>query len=251
MPRKKPTYRPAAPAPTALRRGQPQPVPVPPSRRDTRTNHRSRHEERRGAGTARTRSDLTRTSTALPPELTDVAAYEFVQLLHAGLGGRDAMAFLAPEWAAAMVKEPGKLDAVVTAWARSRLVLAAATKLNHGAWHHLDPEARLAVALDKHYAELAYFLYTHDWATLDGTDLRRATDAREAIAKKLEGRTDADDSPMMAFMRALQDGSVRFDKPVQLDNLGPRTPEAAAERRAAKARTSTDPAGVKLTKGES
>ena len=270
MPRKRPQYRPPAPAPSALRgraaeSQRAKPVPVPPSRlrTDARTNHRSYHEER-SPHRVRTRSDLTRASAVPPPALTSETAYEFVQLLHAGLSGLDALAFIAPEYREALAGDAAKSQAWLLQWSRSRLVLEAATTLNHGQWHKLDAEARLAIALDKHYAELAYFLYTHDWATLQGLDLSRATDARTALAKKLEGREASDDSPMLAFMRALQEGNVRWDKPIQLENLGARTPEAAKHRAEARASrqagretsTSTDlvataPHDVKLTKGES
>lgn len=274
MPRVKPPYRPTPPAPAAIRTVRPVPRPRP----DTRTNHRNRHTESRGAGTTRTRSDLTRTSTAREPELTGDLAYAFVQLLHAGLSGPDALAYCAPEYRGALAEDTkhgaSRLAAWLTKWSRDRLTLAAATRLNHGEWHQLEPDARLAIALDKHYAELAYFLYTHDWASLDGTDLRKATDAREALTKKLEGTDAADDSPMVAFLRALQEGTVRQDKPVQLVDLTlpqARTAEAAAARADAgfiaktpvgarpnrpntyaktKASTRTD-LDVKLTKGES
>lgn len=192
------------------------PVPRPARPTDARTNHRSQHQER---GTGRTRSDLVR-DPATPPTLTADTAYEFVKLLHAGLSGLDALAYIAPDYLGTIAEDADAQRALLTAWARSRLVLEATTKLNSAPWQSLDPEARLQIALDKHYAELAYFLYTHDWSEAEGTDLKKATDAREALAKRLEGSDSTTDSPMAAFMRAVQSGEIRMGIPPQLTGLG-------------------------------
>lgn len=173
-----------------------------------RTNHRSQHEV---AG--RTRSDFVRVD---PPSLTADTAYEFVKLLHSGLDAPHALAYLAPAYIASLAGKRAEFNTLVVQWARSPLVLDATTKLNGGAWHKLEPDDRLRIALDKHYAELAYFLYTHDFAIVDGQDLKKATDAREALAKKLEGN-DGPGTPTDAFIKILMEqGAKAFDRPVQI-----------------------------------
>lgn len=173
---------------------QPQPVPLKPTGQTAAT---------------------TPASTAVEPELTEALALTFVKLLHAGLPGPEAAWVTAPAYVRTL--DVAGVTELLRRWGKSPACTAAAATLNRGAWPDLDADTRLRIALDKHYAELGYWLYTTDWSTADA---RRAADAREALAKKLEGRDEADDTPMMAFLRAVQSGELRFDKPAQLAGLG-------------------------------
>lgn len=82
---------------------------------------------------------------------------------------------------------------------------------NGGLWQELDTDRRLVIARDKAYAELAHFIYSHDYAKLEGLDLKKYNDAREAIVEHLKGGED-EDSP---FKQALKDIAAKMKEPPQ------------------------------------
>lgn len=156
------------------------------------------------------------------PRLTPDLAYELVKLLHAGLPQLQAMAYLVPEY------DRGVSKTLRIGWRRrwmnDPLLLDAAKRLNGGEWVSLDAERRLEIALDKHYAELAYFLYTHDYADLEEVDLKKADVAREALAAKLNAaESEGDDAPWTRFVRDLMEGKVAAVRPPQLPATEPAT----------------------------
>lgn len=149
------------------------------------------------------------------PRLTPETAHEFVKLLHAGLPQLRAMAYLAPEYDRTISKTTRRMWQ--RRWMNDPILLEATTRLNGGQWVALDPDKRLEIALDKHYAELAYFLYTHDYAQLEEVELKKADVAREALSAKLTAsQTEGEDAPWTRFMRDLLDGKVSAVQPPQL-----------------------------------
>lgn len=129
-----------------------------------------------------------------PP--TEQQAYEFAKLLRSGVPQPDALAYvLGPT-------DPHTTHAVLALWLRSPALREALAMLNGGAWPTLAPEARLDVALDKHYAEMAYFLYTHDFEQASGAELRKLDTARTALETQRTGRLQAN-SPFMKFLTAI------------------------------------------------
>lgn len=142
-------------------------------------------------------SDLARTYALTQTPPTEQQAYEFAKLLRSGVPQPDALAY---------ILGPG-LDShtthsVLGLWLRSAAVRDALAVLNGGAWPALAPEARLDVALDKHYAEMAYFLYTHDFDQATGPELRKLDTAREALELQRTGKLQAN-SPFMKFLTAI------------------------------------------------
>jgi hypothetical protein len=145
-----------------------------------------------------------------------------VKLLHAGLPQLKAMAYLVPEYDRTVSKT--MRAGWRRRWMNDPLLLDAAKRLNGGEWVSLDPERRLEIALDKHYAELAYFLYTHDYADLEEVDLKKADVAREALAAKLNAAdAEGEDAPFTRFMRDLMEGKVAAVRPPQLPASEPAT----------------------------
>lgn len=153
------------------------------------------------------------------PKLTPEYAREFVKLLHAGIPASQTLSYFAPEHFASL--RPSKRREWLTRWQNSPLMAEAATAFTKGAWQDLDKDSRLQVAIDKHMAELAYFLYTTNYQRADGTDLKKLTDARTAImAFMAEGDGDAD-TPMMRALKELLDGKIGDGKPPQLGETIP------------------------------
>lgn len=141
------------------------------------------------------------------PDLTPALARQLVQLLHAGVPALTCLAYLAPDYHAALTLEQRK--AWYLALVGSRAVLDAARELNGGDWQTLDADRRLTLALDKHFAELAHYLYTHDYAEADGNEAKKISEARAAITEKLRGDSEGDDTPFTRMMRDLMEGKLR------------------------------------------
>lgn len=133
-------------------------------------------------------------------------------MLTAGLPPQHAVLYFLSDPDAATAEEVHRL---AFAWQRSADVLAAIAQLNGGDWVDLDEDRRLQIALDKHHAELAYYLYTTSFTTAAGAELGKLNTARQAIRDKLAGGVDAD-SPIARFLRDLVDGKT----PSQLTSTG-------------------------------
>lgn len=142
-------------------------------------------------------SDLARTYALTHTPPTEQQAYDLAKLLRAGVPQPDALAYvLGPGL------DPRSASAILFTWLRSPALRDALATLNGGAWPTLAPEARLDVALDKHYAEMAYFLYTHDFEQATGPELRKLDTARQALEAQRTGKLQAN-SPFMKFLTAI------------------------------------------------
>ena len=101
----------------------------------------------------------------------------------AGVSVGDICACFLPEAA-----DETAVSAAVASWPRSSGVLKELQHLMGGLpWQEMRPEDRLRLALDKHYAEMAYFLWTHNYADLSGGDKQKADTCRAALEQRLAG----------------------------------------------------------------
>lgn len=127
---------------------------------------------------------------------TESQALEFAKLLRAGVPQPDALCYVLG------AVEPGIIELALPRWMRSRLVVDALATLNGGRWPALDHDARLDIALDKHYAEMAHYLYTHDYDSADGPTLRKLDAARTSLESLRTGRMQ-ENSPFVKFLRSI------------------------------------------------
>lgn len=167
---------------------------------------------------AKIRSPATPVATPVPAKreyqvkstLTEERAASFVKLMHAGLPPDKAVIYIIPE------ANPEQAARISAMWANAPLTLAATIVFTRGEWASLDADTRLAIARDKFLAEQAYFLYTHQYATLDGVDLGKAKYAYEAISAYLSAQGSGGDDPLARFLKDLQSGKAdeRVDAPI-------------------------------------
>lgn len=134
----------------------------------------------------------------LPPPLDPTAeqAFEFARLLRGGVPQPDALAYVLG------AVDDGVLARTLPRWLRARHVVDALATLNGGRWPALEPDKRLDIALDKHYAEMAHYLYTHDYESADGKEMRKLDSARESLERLRTGRMEQQ-SPFMRFLATL------------------------------------------------
>jgi|TARA_R100000315_G_C5229652_1_gene140600 hypothetical protein len=96
------------------------------------------------------------------------------------------------------------MDAAET-WPGQDEVLIALEKYTGGqAWHKMSDQQRLEVALKKHYNEMAYFLWSSNYAEIDGKERLKADTCRSALEVKVAGMA-GQDSPLSRFYSDMLD----------------------------------------------
>lgn len=177
---------------------------------------KQRREKRRN----KVRSDIPGTRALVRrPELTDALALELVKLLHSGIPPVLAIAYFAPDHYDGINEQARKEWA--QDWLRSPRVAAAVAAFNKGSWHELSKDDRLQLALDKHLAELAYFLMNTPYADAQGTELKKLGEARDAITAVLKQAEGDVETPWMRAMRELLTEKLDQIGPPQLPSVVP------------------------------
>jgi len=90
-----------------------------------------------------------------------------------------------------------EVDVAHEHWIGHRLVHEAFARFNKGEWQHLSTSERIELSLNKHYAEMAYFLWTHHYAEVWGKEAEKANTCRTALEAKLAGTAGL--SPLERF----------------------------------------------------
>ena len=133
----------------------------------------------------------------VPPMTADRAA-ELAAFLHAGMSASEALIYLMPGI------DPDTLARTALRWSRHPIVLEAVAALNGGAWHQLEDDTKIAVALRKHRIECAHFLITHRLDECGGADLAKIEMSRKVLEAFTAGGMDPAD-PLTAFARAAKE----------------------------------------------
>lgn len=141
----------------------------------------------------------------VPPMTADRAA-ELAAFLHAGMSASEAVIYLLPGI------DPDTLTKTALRWSRHPFVLEAVASLNGGAWHRLEDETKIAVALRKHRIECAHFLISHRLDECGGADLAKIEMSRKVLEAFTAGGLDPTD-PLTVFARAA--------KEIMVASLGP------------------------------
>jgi hypothetical protein len=85
-------------------------------------------------------------------------------------------------------------EKVARAWANDALVLQALEDIHGGSWLDLPAERRMELALEKHLSEMAFYLWTTNFLSVEHREgLEKMKQAREVLRMKLTGEKDPDD----------------------------------------------------------
>ena len=117
-----------------------------------------------------------------PRNLNEFEAKQFAALVLAGVPAIEVAGYFMPPDAA-----EEQVQFAARQWARQREVAAYVEAMSGGPWAEMTPEARFNAGLDKLYAEMAFFLWSHNYAELQGTDKQKADTCRLALESKLAG----------------------------------------------------------------
>lgn len=94
-------------------------------------------------------------------------------------------------------------------WMRSDQLQSALKQVNGKPWQDLSLEERIQFAIDKHYSEMAYFLYANNYAELVGADKLKADTCRQALEAKLAGQSGKM-SALSLFWDDVKQGRVKL-----------------------------------------
>ena len=127
-------------------------------------------------------------------KLSQGEADQFALILLSGAPLSDAVGYFLP------LDSPEEIIALAIQDWPQQLEVAEALKRYSGGedWHRLTDEQRLEVAIKKHYNEMAYFLWTNNYAESTGNEKLKADTCRQAIETKLAGMA-GQESPLSRF----------------------------------------------------
>ena len=116
--------------------------------------------------------------------LSKFDADQYALMLLAGIPRTVAASYFAPQNCS-----QDELEEYAHDWGKQVEVVEAVQR--HSAdgtpWHLMGPEERLKVAVDKHYADRAYFLWSHNYSDLNGLDKQKADSCLATLEAKLAG----------------------------------------------------------------
>jgi hypothetical protein len=127
-------------------------------------------------------------------------------VLSSGMPPEDAMAYFLPDM------DPVDRLAVMRRWLPSANLQHAIRALQGKSWTEMDLQERIKISIDKHYTEVAYFLYTHNYASLTGADKTKADTCRQVLEAKLAGMAGKTDA-LSSFWNDLVSGKVKLNGP--------------------------------------
>lgn len=172
-------------------------------------------------------------SAAKAEHLTPERAATFARMLSTGIPQLTALAYFDPGYFRSLKVRDRK--AWLRRWTGDPLVVAAVNDLNGGEWHDLGKDRRLALATEKHAAELAFFLYTNNFVkAVDDLTLNKMRAAREALTNLMKtGEDDVRNREFMDAIRDIVDGKegalsppqLRHDMPTVVVDLGQNIPK--------------------------
>lgn len=116
-------------------------------------------------------------------------ATQFAILLSSGVPSRVAVTYFLPEGF-----PEGSVLALHEKWMASEPLQKAILHLQGKAWQEMSVEERITLSIEKHYSEMAYFLYANNYVDMVGAAKTKADTCRSALEAKLAGlagKTDA------------------------------------------------------------
>lgn len=152
---------------------------------------------------------------SLPSRPSASEALQFALMLKAGLPTSDAIVYFFPEDFPA-----AELEAEHQRWRKSKVVAKACEKVQGRPWVEMTLDQQIQFSIDKHYAEMAYYLYSHNYSELQGADKTKADTCRVALEAKLAGMAGKLDA-LSSFFADLKSGKVALPQPAKQPVLQP------------------------------
>lgn len=134
---------------------------------------------------------------------TKIEAHQFALMLGSGMPGIDVLAYFLPELGATDLKQE------LARWLATPVVRASILAQMGKSWQDMTLDERITFSVDKHYSEMAYFLYSHNYSQLMGPDRQKADICRQALEAKIAGNAGKL-GPLESFWADIKSGKVQL-----------------------------------------
>ena len=136
---------------------------------------------------------------------TKQEALDFAILLSSGVPSRTVIQYFLPE-----DLQPESVERFHDLWLGSPAISDAIETLRGKKWQEMSVEERIKLSIDKHYSEMAYFLYANNYVDLVGAAKVKADTCRVALEAKLAGSAGKGDA-MTQFWDDVVSGKVKIN----------------------------------------
>ena len=129
-------------------------------------------------------------------------ALQFAVMLSCGMPPRDAIPYFHP------TASPDDLQSILKLWLKAESVQKAILKVQGKLWQEMPLNERIQYAIDKHYSEMAYYLYSRNYSELQGAEKAKADTCRQTLEAKLAGMAGKLDA-LSQFYADLASGKIK------------------------------------------
>lgn len=133
-------------------------------------------------------------------------AWQFALMIQGGMPPMDALSYFFEG------ADDRDLMGHLRVWQSSANFKAATLQLQGKAFQDMDLEEKIKYSLDLHYSQMAYYLYSRNYAILTQVEKQKADTCRIALEAKLAG-TSGQNDPLSNFWRDLRSGKVTLPAP--------------------------------------
>ena len=138
---------------------------------------------------------------------TKEEALQFALMVMSGMPPFEVIRYFYPD------SEESELKLALKQWTRSHRVREALLGQQNGkTWQGMSLSERIDFSIQKHYSEMAYFLFSHNYSTLVGPDKLKADTCRTALEAKIAG-TAGQMTPLEKFWDDIRTGKVTLTPP--------------------------------------
>lgn len=132
-------------------------------------------------------------------------AYQFALMIKNGYPTKAAIQYFYPD-----ELDHSFLLAEHDKWTRSKTIRDAVKAVQgNKEWVDMPPDEQIRFAINKHYCEMAYFLYSHNYSELAGAEKVKADTCRVSLEAHLAGTSGKMD-PLNEWLRDLKNGSLKL-----------------------------------------
>lgn len=140
--------------------------------------------------------------TSLTPTKDQAAQYAL--MLQAGMPASEAIRYFLAE-----DLDPAQVSRLLDGWGRSEELQRQILALQGKPWQGMTAMERIEFSINKHYNELAYYLYSTNYAELQGQERQKADKCREVLEAKLAG-TSGKLTAVESFYNDIITGKLRL-----------------------------------------
>lgn len=135
---------------------------------------------------------------------TKETALQFALMMDAGMPASEAIKYFAGDDILS-----ADIPKLAKQWQSHKLVSEAILTIQGKAWQDMTPMEKIQFAVDKHYTEMAYFLYSRNYVDLVSSDQMKADICRKTLEAKLAG-TSGVLSGLDQFFSDVTTGAVKL-----------------------------------------